>query len=153
MNLIMNKIIASILFISTLPLVACTSNMDITQQNPFTFTPKNTLPVDEVLRLTHHTFFNYDSFSIDESSASNILAHAKFLVNHPNTRIQVEGHADDKGSDEYNRALGLQRAESVTNLLRTYGVKEDQIILRSYSEDKPLSRISDSLNRRATIIY
>lgn len=135
-------------------LAGCSSSVE-EQISPFTVTDVTQEPLSQnkVLRLTHHTTFKYDSVFVGNASINNIMAHAEFIIKHPNTRVLVEGHADDSGDEEYNRELGMRRAKRVANVLMTYGVKEKQIILRSYSTSKPLSPITDSLNRRATIIY
>jgi peptidoglycan-associated lipoprotein len=111
------------------------------------------LSEDEINRLTHHAFFNFDSDFVSTDVFTIMASHGKFIASHPNMKVLVEGHADDTGDEPYNKDLGLKRAKKLSNILVLNGVNESQIIIRTYSTDKPLSKISDKLNRRATIIY
>ena len=155
----MKNLILPVLLLSLTSLAGCSSKVEYVfpeTTNPFATDESNKehgFTNDKKLRLTHHTHFKFDSVLVSDSSITNIKAHADFIMEHPNTRVLVEGHADDSGTEAYNRELGMRRAKRIANILMTYGVTEEQIILRSYSNGKPLSSTSDSLNRRATIIY
>lgn len=154
----MKKSLLLTLIASTMILGACESTEVDTIENPFesayVITDNVELGPDEKkLRLTHHTYFLHDAVFVDEKSMNNIAAHASFIIQHPEIKVLVEGHADESGEKEYNRKLGMRRAKSVATVLKTFGVDESQITLRSYSTNKPLSKFSKALNRRATIIY
>lgn len=102
-------------------------------------------------------YFMYDSSQIRQEFISVIAAHGEYLLTHPNKRILLEGHADERGSREYNIALGEQRAKSVYQLLKRQGVSDRQVGVISYGEEKPaksgLNNTSWQLNRRVEITY
>jgi peptidoglycan-associated lipoprotein len=102
-------------------------------------------------------YFMLDSSQIQPDFEPVIAAHARYLVNHPNQRLAVEGHADERGSREYNIALGENRSKSVANLMRAQGVSDSQLDLVSYGEEKPAAFGSDEsaweLNRRVELVY
>lgn len=82
-------------------------------------------------------FFDYDKSSIRPDEASTAQTDATFLQQHPSISVLVEGHCDDRGSDEYNIALGASRAESVKRSLLQQGVSADRVKTISYGKDKP----------------
>lgn len=102
-------------------------------------------------------YFEFDSSDIREEDLEIIEAHASFLADHPDQRIILEGHTDERGSPEYNLALGERRAESVMRALVLSGASEDQIRVISYGEEKPAELGSDddawAQNRRAELVY
>ena len=81
--------------------------------------------------------FDYDKASIrpDQTPAAN--GDASFLVQHPSIKVMVEGHCDDRGSEEYNLALGTSRAESLKKELLAQGVTSDRVKTISYGKEKP----------------
>lgn len=108
--------------------------------------------------LAQRTFrFGFDRFDLNGSDHEAVQAHAEYLASHPNKRVRVEGHTDERGSREYNVALGERRSKSVTQVLMSHGVKPSQISTVSYGEEKPEVNGHDesaySMNRRATIVY
>ncbi len=154
----MNKSIFPVTsLLATLILFGCGSTDVIVEQEPVfdisALVDKSLLTDDEINRLTHHYFFKFDSEFLDINAYHVISSHAKFIAADPSIKVLVEGHADDTGEEDYNRKLGYKRAKAVANILALNGVKDEQMIIRSYSTDKPLSRVTDQLNRRATIIY
>ncbi len=102
-------------------------------------------------------FFDYDSFAIKDEFKPLLEAHAKFLVGHAGLKMLVQGNADERGSREYNLALGQKRAEAVKKLLAVLGVKEEQIEAVSLGKEKP--RCGESTeecwaqNRRDDMLY
>lgn len=102
-------------------------------------------------------YFKYDSSQVQDVFVSVIAAHAQYLSQHPEQRIVLEGHADERGSPEYNIALGEQRAKSVARMMEMQGVATGQLELVSYGEEKPVEFGSDEaawqLNRRVEIVY
>ena len=82
-------------------------------------------------------FFDYDKSNIRLDAVSATQADASFLQQHPTIKILVEGHCDDRGSDEYNVALGTSRAESVKQSLLRRGVSADRIETISYGKEHP----------------
>ena len=102
-------------------------------------------------------YFAFDSSDIREEDMDIIEAHARFLADHPDQRIILEGHTDERGAAEYNLALGERRAQAVKRALVLSGADEDQIRVISYGEEKPAELGSDedawAENRRAELVY
>jgi peptidoglycan-associated lipoprotein len=102
-------------------------------------------------------YFIYDSSDVQPDFIPVINAHAKYLVAHPNQKLTLEGHADERGSPEYNIALGDQRAKAVAELLKAQGASDSQLTLVSYGEEKPAVMGSDEgsyeRNRRCELQY
>ena len=102
-------------------------------------------------------FFDYDSYVIKEEFKSLVEAHARFLVANPKVKMLIQGNADERGSREYNLALGQKRAEALRKMLALLGAREDQIEAVSLGEEKP--RCSEgnegcwSQNRRDDMLY
>jgi peptidoglycan-associated lipoprotein len=82
-------------------------------------------------------FFDYDSFDLRPDAQQQIAANAAFLKQHPNLRFTVEGHCDERGSTEYNLALGDSRAAAVKEALARAGVPANSIGTISYGKEKP----------------
>lgn len=101
--------------------------------------------------------FAYDNSTIAPKYLPSIKAQAKYLKNHPNARILLAGHTDERGSREYNVALGERRANTIADLMRMAGVKRQQIRVVSYGKERPVKyghSESDWLqNRRVELIY
>jgi peptidoglycan-associated lipoprotein len=102
-------------------------------------------------------YFEYDSSEIRSDYRSTIEAHALYLQQNPNTSIILEGHADERGSREYNLALGERRAKTVKQQMLLLGANSNQIRLVSYGEERPASDGHDDAswqqNRRVEILY
>ena len=102
-------------------------------------------------------YFDYDSFSVKEDYKPVVQAHAKFLVENPTSKAYLQGHTDERGSREYNLALGQKRADAVRRIMSVLGVKDNQIESVSYGEEKPKNGGHDesayAQNRRADIVY
>jgi len=102
-------------------------------------------------------YFMLDSSQVQDDFVPVIAAHAQYLVAHPDQRVVMEGHGDERGSREYNIALGEQRAKSIVSMMKVQGVSESQLQVVSYGEEKPASAGHDEasweLNRRVEIAY
>jgi peptidoglycan-associated lipoprotein len=102
-------------------------------------------------------YFDFDSSSIREDSRAIIEAHARYLASKPGASVVLEGHADERGTREYNIALGERRANSVRQLMVLNGVASGQIQTVSYGEERPVatghSETAWNLNRRVEIVY
>jgi peptidoglycan-associated lipoprotein len=102
-------------------------------------------------------YFGYDEFAVKPDFVPLIERHGRYLAARPTLHVKVEGNADERGSREYNLALGQKRAEAVLKALRIYGVKDSQAEPVSWGEDKPVDRGHDesawSRNRRADLNY
>jgi len=102
-------------------------------------------------------YFEYDSDEIRPEFRSAIEAHAAYITSHPDTVVTLEGHADERGSREYNLALGERRALAVRKQITLLGGSASQVRTVSYGEEHPDSPGHDesaySLNRRVVISY
>lgn len=102
-------------------------------------------------------YFQYDSADVMPEYVPVVTAHAEFLAGNPSQQVTVEGHADERGSREYNVALGEQRAKAVVNMLKLQGVAESQMRIVSYGEEKPSCAEHDEQcyhqNRRVEFAY
>jgi peptidoglycan-associated lipoprotein len=102
-------------------------------------------------------FYDYDSFTVKDEYKPLLEAHANYLKQNRNARIKVEGNTDERGSREYNLALGQKRSESVKRVLTLLGVNESQIDTVSFGEEKPRNPASNeaaySENRRCDLLY
>jgi len=102
-------------------------------------------------------YFEYDSSDVAEQDREIVAAHAAFLSANPEVKVNVEGHADERGAREYNIGLGDQRAQSVRRMLEFQGVAPAQISTVSFGEEKPAVEGHDesawSMNRRVELVY
>lgn len=102
-------------------------------------------------------YFMYDSDEVMPEYRSVISTHASYLANHPEQTVTLEGHADERGSSEYNIALSEQRAKSVARTMSMQGVTDQQIQVVSFGEEKPSVSGHDESswqqNRRVEISY
>ena len=112
---------------------------------------------NQQLRQSQTVYFNFDDSSVLPEYEEMLDAHADFLRNNTNINVVVEGHADERGTPEYNIALGERRAKAVAKYLQALGVTADQISIVSYGEEKPLvfgqTEAAYSKNRRAVLVY
>ncbi|WP_193017147.1 peptidoglycan-associated lipoprotein Pal [Proteus sp. FME41] len=162
----LNKVFKGLML--ALPLVAvaaCSSNKNDDQ------TDTNTVPVVEQgptaeelarqqleqLQQNNIVYFGFDKYDISSDYANLLDAHAGFLRANPSVRITVEGHADERGTPEYNIALGERRANAVKMYLQGKGVSADQLSIVSYGKEKPAVLGHDEAayakNRRAVLAY
>ena len=106
---------------------------------------------------TRTIYFEYDSSDVPASAEPVIEAHARYVSEHAGASITLEGHADERGSREYNIGLGEKRALAVRRLMTLLGATGPQIRTISYGEERPADAGHDEsawqLNRRVEIIY
>lgn len=102
-------------------------------------------------------YFDFDKSDIKPEARQIIEHHAKYLAAHPNTNIVLQGHADERGTREYNLGLGERRARAVQQVMTLMGVSASQLELVSYGEERPAAMGHDesawSLNRRVELVY
>ena len=102
-------------------------------------------------------YFDYDMDTVKGEYQAIVQAHAKFLSENRGRKIRLEGHADERGSREYNMALGQRRADGVRKASNLLGVANERMESVSFGEDKPRMTGSDeaawSQNRRVEIVY
>ena len=101
-------------------------------------------------------YFSYDDTEIDEKATQIIIEHANFMMNNPKLLLRLEGHADERGTREYNLALGENRSLSVKEVLGLYGL-ENRIEVVSFGEEQPVAFTHDEegwqKNRRVEFKY
>ena len=109
------------------------------------------------LRSEHIIYFGFDVSNVTEEFSSILDAHATFLNANSDVKVLIEGHADERGTPEYNIALSERRAKAVVTYLENMGVTAEQLSVVSYGEEKPMvkdrSENAFSKNRRAVIVY
>ncbi|HIP53121.1 MAG TPA: peptidoglycan-associated lipoprotein Pal [Chromatiales bacterium] len=102
-------------------------------------------------------YFDFDRSEVKPEYLDTIRAHAEYLATHPDVMVTIEGHCDERGTREYNLALGERRANAVANLLTAEGVARSQITTISYGEERSIDAGHDeaawALNRRAVLVY
>ncbi len=102
-------------------------------------------------------FFDYDSYDVSQQYQQVLQADARFLQQHPKMKFTIEGHCDERGSTEYNLALGDNRANSTKQALISLGISADRIRTISYGKEKPFCTQSTEAcwaqNRRAHFAY
>jgi peptidoglycan-associated lipoprotein len=123
-----------------------------------TATAEAPIKMDPVgLRTQRSIYFDYNSADIKADYDPALRAHARYLAEHPAARVRIEGNADERGSAEYNRRLGLKRAESVRSTLVGHGAPEKQISIKTLGEAHPKLKGHDeeswSENRRSDVVY
>lgn len=160
----------SIMVVSMFILAACSSTSDTEEVAEATTTPPpattspssdRNQPTQEEIRAQNalrQTVFYFD-FDIAEFKAADretLTYHARDLASNPSKRIRLEGHADERGTREYNLALGERRANSVLNYLIVNGASRSQIEVVSYGEERPAAsgqnEQSYSRNRRVEVV-
>jgi peptidoglycan-associated lipoprotein len=102
-------------------------------------------------------YFDFDSNLVKDEFRPLVTAHARYLQQNPGARMRIEGNADERGSREYNIALGQRRSEAVKQMMQLLGARPDQIESVSFGEEKPRATGHDEKswaeNRRADIVY
>lgn len=100
--------------------------------------------------------FDFDRSLIRDDSKATLKQNAEWLKGHPDVVIQIEGHCDERGTNQYNLALGQRRADSTKNYLVSLGVNGDRILTITYGEEKPVdpghNETAWSKNRRAEFV-
>lgn len=101
-------------------------------------------------------FFETDSYDIDPEDRAILDSQAAWLVANPSVRVTIEGHCDERGTREYNLALGERRANAAANYLATRGVDSSRMTVISYGKERPVALGSDpaawAQNRRAVTV-
>lgn len=102
-------------------------------------------------------YYDYDSYTVNSEYRELVLSHARFLRDNASASVILQGNTDDRGSREYNLALGQRRADSVRNMMTLAGARDEQIESVSLGEEKPRAlghgESAWSQNRRTDILY
>jgi peptidoglycan-associated lipoprotein len=103
-----------------------------------------------------HVLFSYDSYELDEMARTILGKQAEWLARYPQVRVTVEGHSDERGTREYNLALGDRRASAAKNFLAAQGVDPSRMTTISYGKERPVAGGTDETafaqNRRAVSV-
>lgn len=154
------------LFAAVLLVSACGSNGDesamVTGGGDTTSSATETSTVtpgsqeDFVVNVGDRVFFGFDRFDVSAEARATLDRQAAWLQQYPNTSVTIEGHADERGTREYNLALGDRRANSVKNYLVAAGVPATRITTISYGKERPAVLGSNesawAQNRRAVTV-
>lgn len=102
-------------------------------------------------------YFDLDKYDVKAEYKPMVEAHAKYLTGNKGAKVAVQGNTDERGSREYNIALGNNRANSVRKMMNVFGASDSQIEVISFGEDKPRAACHDEScwkeNRRSDIVY
>tara|TARA_B110000438_G_C15646018_1_gene577482 strand:- start:313 stop:789 length:477 start_codon:yes stop_codon:yes gene_type:complete len=156
----MNKFNNTFFSLAVLVLFSACSSLQVTEESVadqsvsgVSLTPKSMS--SQAVLANAVVYFAYDEFNLTSRSIQALKGVVELMKKNPNITITLEGHADERGTREYNLALGQRRSESVANYLMANGIKRNSIITKSYGEERPLSLGSNdtswSKNRRVEI--
>ena len=102
-------------------------------------------------------YFDFDKSTVRPEYRGIVSAHAAYAASHSSARVTLEGHADERGTREYNLGLAERRGNAVSGLMSAQGSRGSQLSVVSYGEERPTCRVSDdecwSLNRRVEVVY
>ncbi|MPT47172.1 MAG: peptidoglycan-associated lipoprotein Pal [Sphingobium sp.] len=106
--------------------------------------------------MSDRIYFGLDQYNVDEEDQATLRSQAQWLAQNPTARITIEGHADERGTRDYNLALGERRANAAKNYLASIGVDSSRISTISYGKERPVALGSDEAawaqNRRAVTV-
>ena len=101
-------------------------------------------------------YFGTDEFALDEAARASLAAQARWLIANPNVRASIEGHCDERGTREYNQALGERRANAARDFLVSQGVPAARLVTTSWGKERPVATGSTeeawAQNRRAVTV-
>lgn len=165
----LNKVLKGLMLVLPVLIVtACSShnNVDNDEPSPAIDTEKAKTAVLEVeqarlqtqeLQKNKVVYFDLDKYGVSPEFVQMLNMHAVFLRDNPSRKVTVEGHADERGTPEYNIALGERRATAVKMYLQSKGVSADQIFIVSYGKEKPAvlgyNEMAYAKNRRAVLVH
>ena len=111
------------------------------QSNPFldagNSAQKNVMPTLSAGETLNSVFFDYDKYSLSQAAQKVLIKNADWLKKDPSLKIQLEGYCDERGTNNYNLALGNKRAHKVKRELEVLGINKDRMLTVSYGEEKP----------------
>ena len=125
--------------------------------DPRDFTDARNFDNSESLLSKRVIYFDFDKSEVKSEYRSIVAAHAAYIASHRSARVTLEGHADERGTREYNLGLGERRGNAISGLLSAAGAMGGQLNTVSYGEERPVCRVSDEncwwQNRRVEIVY
>ncbi len=167
----MNTMTRLLIAAATVAALAACSKKEVTKPAEDTITPPATTQTDtgntgrytpedldrDPCLVKRVVYFDFDKSDIKSEFASILACHAKYLTDRPSARITLEGHADERGSREYNLGLGERRGNAVNGALLSNGGSASQLTVVSYGEERPTCTDSSEgcwgQNRRVEIVY
>ena len=166
----MNRIAISLTVASALALSACAKKappelppapQPTTAPAPAPTPPSGPIPgtqahFSQVMAGQDTVYFDTDRYNIDSEDAARLRTQAQYLQQYPQIRATIEGHCDERGTREYNLALGERRANAAKNYLVSLGISADRLSTISYGKERPVATASNesawAQNRRAVTI-
>jgi peptidoglycan-associated lipoprotein len=125
--------------------------------DPRDYTDARNFDNSESLLSKRVVYFDFDKSEVKSEYRAIVAAHATYVSAHNSARVTLEGHADERGTREYNLGLGERRGNAVSGLLSAGGAMGGQLDVVSYGEERPVCRVSDEncwwQNRRVEIVY
>src|SRR6478752_4117479 len=143
--------------VETPPPAQTTDNSNSTDPNSLEVVELPALQADLVAKAGSDTvYFGTDQYSLDEASKATLAAQARWMMANPNVRASIEGHCDERGTREYNMALGERRANAAKDFLLSQGVPEARLLVTSWGKERPVAVGSNeeawAQNRRAVTV-
>ncbi|MCL7972155.1 MAG: peptidoglycan-associated lipoprotein Pal [marine benthic group bacterium] len=112
--------------------------------------------IDAIMVIRERVHFDFDKYNIRDDAAAVLAAKAEVLQQYSGVKLTIEGHCDERGSIEYNLALGQRRADSTVKYLVSLGLSEDMFTTVSYGKERPIAQGSDEdawqMNRRSEFV-
>ena len=134
-----------------------TARVTVTAPPAVTAPPPSATEEEQFAQNVHDIYFDYDKYDLRSDQTATVQANAQWLAAHPNIKFTIEGHCDERGSTEYNIALGDNRAQAVKNALTQAGVGGDRGRTISFGKEKPFCTESNEQcwqqNRVAHFVY
>jgi len=125
--------------------------------DPHDYTDSRNFDNPESLLSKRVIYFDYDKSTVRPEFRGIVSAHAAYAAAHSSARVTLEGHADERGTREYNLGLAERRGNAVMGLMSAQGARGSQLVVVSYGEERPTCRVSDencwSQNRRVEVVY
>lgn len=129
------------------------SDTDTSGEHEFTEEPVETEKISSDLQTV---YFAFDSYALSNEARRTLKDNAEWLKKNPTAMIQIEGHCDERGTTEYNLALGERRANAASEYLKSLGIQKSRISIISYGEERPVDNGHDETawakNRRAEFV-
>ena len=115
--------------------------------------PPPPAPVQEMVKNFNRVYFDFDQATLSADGKASLDANAAIMNQYPDIKLEIQGHADERGTTDYNLALGQKRADAVVQYMLAHGVSSSRVKSVSYGEERPLdgrsSETAWSQNRRA----
>jgi len=136
---------------------AAVTNPNSTDPNSLEVVELPALQADLVAKAGSDTvYFGTDEYSLDQATQVTLAAQARWLLANPNVRASIEGHCDERGTREYNQALGERRANAVRDFMVAQGVPTSRLVVTSWGKERPVATGSNeeawAQNRRAVTV-